>query len=534
MDPATLRAHRETLKTFHLRRAFEEDPDRAARFTCREGDLLLDYSKNLVTADTMRLLFARARAADVEGWRDRMFAGEAINTTEGRAVLHVALRGPGPFAVDGRDVSGDVADVLGRVTAFADAVRSGTVAAADGRPFTDVVNIGIGGSDLGPRMVARALSPYRGDGPRVHFVANVDGADIADTLATLDPARTLFLVASKTFTTQETMTNAGTARAWIAGALGEAAVGAHFAAISTALDKVAAFGIGGDRIFGFWDWVGGRYSVWSAIGLSVAIAVGGENFRRFLAGGAAADAHFRSRPLEANMPVIMGVLGDWYRTFWGWGAYAILPYDQRLVEFAAHLQQVDMESNGKRVRRDGSPVSGPTGPVIFGEPGTNGQHAFYQLLHQGTDPVPCDILIAVRPHESLGDHHAKLQANALAQAQALMRGRTLEEAHAQLLAAGRTAEEADRLAPHRVFPGNRPSNVILYRTLDPFTLGLLLAFYEHKVFVQGVLWGVNSYDQWGVELGKELANVLLPAVKGEATADVDASTAQLLAALHGT
>jgi glucose-6-phosphate isomerase len=531
MDTAALRAHRETLKTFSLRRAFEEDSDRAERFSVHEGPVLLDYSKNLVTDDTMRLLIARARAADVEGWRDRMFAGEAINTTEGRAVLHVALRGPGPWMVDGRDVSGDVAEVLDRVTDFADAVRSGAVAASDGRPFTDVVNIGIGGSDLGPRMVARALSPYRSGGPRVHFVANVDGADIADVLAPLDPARTLFLVASKTFTTQETMTNAGTARAWIAGALGEGAVGAHFAAISTALDKVAAFGIASDRIFGFWDWVGGRYSVWSAIGLSVAIAIGGDNFRAFLAGGGAADAHFKARPLETNIPVIMGVLGDWYRTFFGWNAYAILPYDQRLVEFAAHLQQVDMESNGKRVRRDGRPVDGPTGPVIFGEPGTNGQHAFYQLLHQGTDPVPCDILIAARPHETLGDHHAKLVANALAQSQALMRGRTLEEARAQLLAAGRPEEETDRLAPHRVFPGNRPSNTIAYRTLDPWTLGFLLATYEHKVFVQGVLWGVNSYDQWGVELGKELANVLLPAVKGEKAAEVDGSTAQLLAFL---
>ncbi len=527
-----LSAHKTSLDGFHLRDAFAEDPGRAARFAVREADMLLDYSKNIVTDETMRLLMERARAADLEAKRDAMFAGEPINLTEDRSVLHVALRGEGPFHVAGRDVSGDVAEVLDRVVAFADGVRGGTIAASDGGAFTDVVNIGIGGSDLGPRMAARALSPYRDGGPTVHFVANVDGADMADTLAGLDPARTLFLIASKTFTTQETMTNAATARQWIVEGLGEAAVGDHFAAISTALDKVAEFGIDASRVFGFWDWVGGRYSVWSAIGLSVAIAIGGTNFRAFLAGGAAADAHFRTRPLEENIPVLMGLLGDWYRTFFGYTAYAILPYDQRLIEFAAHLQQVDMESNGKRVHRDGSAVTGPTGPVIFGEPGTNGQHAFYQLLHQGTDPIPVDILIAAEPHEALSDHHAKLVANALAQSQALMRGRTLEEAREQLLAKGMDAAEADRLAPHRVFPGNRPSNTLAYTTLDPFTLGRLLAFYEHKVFVQGVLWDINSFDQWGVELGKELAGVLLPAVKGETSPDLDGSTAQLMAHLR--
>ncbi|RAI04011.1 glucose-6-phosphate isomerase [Acuticoccus sediminis] len=524
--------HLKSLDGFHLRDAFASDPGRAGRFSLEEGDLLLDYSKNIVTAETMRLLMERARAAGLEAMRDAMFAGEPINLTEGRAVLHVALRDPGPFQVAGKDVTGEVKEVLDRVVAFADGVRGGTIAAADGAPFSDVVNIGIGGSDLGPRMAVRALSPYREGGPKVHFVANVDGADIADTLAGLNPARTLFLIASKTFTTQETMTNAATARQWIVDNLGEDAVGAHFAAISTALDKVAEFGIGEDRVFGFWDWVGGRYSVWSAIGLSVAIAIGGTNFRQFLAGGAAADEHFRTRPLEENIPVVMGLLGDWYRTYLGYGAYAILPYDQRLIEFAAHLQQVDMESNGKRVHRDGSPVTSPTGPVIFGEPGTNGQHAFYQLLHQGTDVVPVDILVAAQPHEALSDHHAKLVANALAQTQALMRGRTLEEAREQLLAKGMDAAEADRLAPHRVFPGNRPSNTIAYRTLDPFTLGRLLAFYEHKVFVQGVLWDINSFDQWGVELGKELAGVLLPAVKGETSPELDGSTARLLAHLR--
>lgn len=534
-DPtAGLEAAYDALDGFHLRRAFAEDPDRARRFSIRDDDLLFDYSKNLVTDEIVALLIARAEAAGLPEWRAKMFDGAPINATEGRAVLHVALRGKGPFHVDGHNVSDDVAAVLTKMLAFADGVRDGAITAADGKPFTDVVNIGIGGSDLGPRMVARALSPYRGKGPRVHFVANVDGADIADVTAGLDLAHTLFLVASKTFTTQETMTNAATARAMVVEALGEQAVGAHFAAISTALDKVAAFGIAQERIFGFWDWVGGRYSVWSAIGLPVAIAVGGENFRAFLAGGAAADAHFLQRPLADNIPVMMGMLRDWYRTFCGLRAHAVLPYDQRLVEFAAHLQQVDMESNGKRVTRDGVPAHHPTGPVVFGEPGTNGQHAFYQLIHQGTDIIPCDFLVAAEPHEALGDHHQKLLANVLAQSQALMRGRTLDEAKAQLLDKGLSEAEADRLAPHRVFPGNRPSSTFAYRKLDPHTLGKLLAFYEHSVFVQGVVWNINSFDQWGVELGKELAGGLLPAVKGEGSVDADASTAALLAHLTGS
>ncbi|GAB5374877.1 MAG: glucose-6-phosphate isomerase [Acuticoccus sp.] len=528
-----LRDHKaNALAGFSLRAAFAADPDRARRYTIADGDLVFDYSKHLVTDDTMALLIARAEAAELPAWRQRMYAGDAINTTENRAVMHAALRGAGPFAADGTPVSGDVAEVLSRVLAFAEGVRDGSIASSDGAPFTDVVNIGIGGSDLGPRMAVRALSPYRGGGPRVHFVANVDGADIADTLATLDPARTLFLIASKTFTTQETMTNAASARAFIVDALGEEAVGAHFAAISTAVDKIAAFGIAADRAFGFWDWVGGRYSVWSAIGLSLAISVGSTNFKAFLAGGAAADAHFQERPLAGNIPVIMGLLGDYYRTIFDYRTHAILPYDQRLIEFAAHLQQVDMESNGKRVTRDGRPVSWPTGPVVFGEPGTNGQHAFYQLIHQGTDVIPCDFLIAAEPHEALSDHHAKLVANCLAQSQALMRGRTLEEAKAQLTAKGMGEAQADALAPHRVFPGNRPSSTFAYRRLDPFTLGRLLGFYELKVFVQGILWQINSFDQWGVELGKELCNDLLPAVKGEAEADVDASTAALLAHLR--
>jgi glucose-6-phosphate isomerase len=411
-------------------------------------------------------------------------------------------------------------------------VRTGGLLGATGRPFTDVVNIGIGGSDLGPAMVTLALAPYH-DGPRVHFVSNVDGAHMADTLKTLDPATTLFIVASKTFTTQETMTNAQSARRWLVAALGEAAVGAHFCAVSTALDKVAAFGIGADRVFGFWDWVGGRYSVWSAIGLPVMLAVGPEHFRAFLDGGHAMDRHFRTAPLEHNLPVILGLLGVWYRCGLGLTTQAILPYDQRLARFAAHLQQVDMESNGKGVRRDGTPVGGPTGPVVFGEPGTNGQHAFYQLIHQGTDVIPCDFLIAAEPHEAMGDHHAKLIANCLAQSEALMRGKTETEARAELAAKGLSPEAIDALAPHKVFPGNRPSTTLVYRKLDPFTLGRLLALYEHKVFVQGILFDVNSFDQWGVELGKELAAELLPMVEGRADIPLtkDASTRGLLAHL---
>ncbi|MEM8665322.1 MAG: glucose-6-phosphate isomerase, partial [Pseudomonadota bacterium] len=478
-SPTTQRLHAaaERLSAFSIADALAGS-DRAARYAATEGDLRFDYAKARVDDAALSDLIALAGEADIAGWRDKMFAGETINSTEGRAVLHVALRSKGPFSVAGADVSADVEETRNRMLAFADGVRDGSVSASDGGRFTDVVNIGIGGSDLGPRMAARALSPYRGNGPAVHFVANVDGADIADTLAGLNPARTLILIASKTFTTQETMTNAATARAWVADALGETAVGAHFAALSTAADKVADFGIDADRTFGFKDWVGGRYSVWSSIGLSVALAIGADNFRAFLAGGAAADTHFRERPVAQNIPMLMGLIGWLYRSVLGWGAYAVLPYDQRLMEFAAHLQQVDMESNGKRVTRDGTLVDGPTGPVIFGEPGTNGQHAFYQLLHQGTDIIPCDILVAATAHESLSDHHAKLIANALAQSQALMRGRTLKEARDQLIAKGALEAVVDALAPHRVFPGNRPSNLITYTKLTPYTLGLLLAFYE--------------------------------------------------------
>ncbi len=515
---------------------FDVDPARFARFSARQDDLLLDISKTSLDDEAIRLLLELARATGVERKRDAMFAGEKINRTEGRAVLHVALRNDPdrPIVVDGRDVMPDVAATLERLCAFAEGVRLGRIGPGAGRRFTDVVNIGIGGSDLGPAMATLALAPYH-DGPRCHFVSNVDGAHLTDTLRTLDPATTLVIVASKTFTTIETMTNAASARGWIVDALGEQAVGHHFAAVSTALDKVAAFGIAGERVFGFWDWVGGRYSVWSAVGLPLLIAIGPENFRRFLAGAHAMDRHFVEAPLRDNLPVLLGLAGLWHRNVCGYGSRAILPYEQRLARFPAYLQQLDMESNGKTMTLDGSPTARASGPIVWGEPGTNGQHAFYQLIHQGSDVIPCEFLVGAQGHEpGLAHHHALLVANCLAQSQALMTGRTLEEARAQLLASGRSPGDADAVAPHRVFPGDRPSLTIAYRTLDPFTLGRLIALYEHRVFVEAAVWSINAFDQWGVELGKELAGALLPVVEGRpASAAIDPSTAGLVAHLRG-
>lgn len=519
-----------------LRELFADDPDRFEKFSARTGDLLLDYSKTKIDLKTLDLLFELARAADLEQRRSAMFAGEKINTTEERAVLHTALRNRSdrPILVDGHDVMPDVRAVLDAMADFSEAVRSGELVSSSGAPFTDVVNIGIGGSDLGPVMATLALAPYH-DGPELHYVSNVDGAHIADTLEKLDPATTLIIVASKTFTTIETMTNAATARRWIADTLGEEAVGQHFAAVSTALDKVAAFGIDRSRVFGFWDWVGGRYSIWSAIGLPLMIAIGPDAFNDFLEGAHAIDLHFQEAPLDQNLPVLMALIGVWHRDVVGYSARAVLPYDQRLARLPAYLQQLDMESNGKRVRLDGSPVDRETGPLVWGEPGTNGQHAFYQLLHQGTTVIPCEFLIAAHGHESdLQQHHDLLMANCLAQSEALMLGRTLEEATALLTASGHSKEDVERLAPHKVFPGDRPSLTLVYDRLTPFALGRLIALYEHRVFVEGVIWGINSFDQWGVELGKELATALLPMVKGQASADKkDASTRGLLAILKG-
>ncbi|WP_298222394.1 glucose-6-phosphate isomerase [Acidocella sp.] len=504
-----------------IRDLFKADAQRFARFSARGAGVLLDFSKTSLNEESLAALLDLARAAGLEARRDAMFAGNAINITEKRAVLHTALRAPANVTVqvEGHNVVPQIQEALSNFLGFAEAVRSGSIAAVDGKPFTDVVNIGIGGSNLGPAMVTGALSPYH-DGPRSHFVSNVDGADIADTLRGLSPARTLFIVSSKTFATVETMTNAATARRWVIESLGEAAVAAHFCAVSTAIEKCADFGISTNRIFGFWDWVGGRYSVWSSVGLSVAIAIGAENFRAFLAGAREMDEHFCNAPLEQNLPVLLALAGVWHRDALGYPARAILPYDQRLIRFAAYLQQLDMESNGKRVTREGVPVACPTGPLVFGEPGTNGQHAFYQLLHQGTDVIPCEFYIAAKGHEpELEHHHRLLISNCLAQAQALLLGRTLEDAGGN---------------PHRVFPGNRPSLVIAYETLDPATLGRLIALYEHRVFTEAVLWNINAFDQWGVELGKELATKLLPVVEGkESGAMVDGSTAGLISYLRG-
>ena len=535
MTRADLTPHIEALRRraadpVDLNAAFAADPGRFDAFSLNLGDLLLDWSKTAVDRETMRLLAELAAAAGVEARRDAMFAGERINATERRAVLHTALRSmsDAPVVVDGADVMGDVRAVLAAMAAFADGVRSGTIRGATGRPIADVVNIGIGGSDLGPAMATLALAPYH-DGPRLHYVSNVDGAHIADTLKGLDPATTMFIVASKTFTTVETMTNAATARRWIERALGADAVGAHFAAVSTALDKVAAFGIAPDRVFGFWDWVGGRYSLWSAIGLPVMIAIGPDDFRAMLAGAHAMDVHFRTAPALANLPIMLGLIGWWHRVACACPARAVIPYDQRLARLPAYLQQLDMESNGKSVTVDGGRVATPTGPLVWGEPGTNGQHAFFQLLHQGTDVVPVEFLAAVEGHEpELRHHHDLLLANCLAQSQALMKGRTLAEAEAQMAAKGASAAEIAAIAPHRVFPGNRPSLTILYRRLDPATLGKLIALYEHRVFVEAQLFGINAFDQWGVELGKELATNLLPVVEGKADAAGDASTAGLV------
>ncbi len=523
--------HCRTRPPLVLRDAFAADPVRFERFSLVMDDLLFDFSKTALTGETVDLLEDLARVAGVEERRAAMFSGEHINATEDRAVLHVALRDLSgrPTLVDGHDVSGDVRAVLRDMAAFSAAVRSGAIVGATGEKITDVVNIGIGGSDLGPAMATLALSPYH-DGPRAHFVSNIDGAHIADTLKQLDAATTLFIVASKTFTTVETMTNARTARRWLAERLGEAAVPAHFAAVSTALAKVAEFGIADNRVFGFWDWVGGRYSLWSAIGLPLMLAIGPQRFDQFLAGAYAMDRHFAETPLRRNMPVMLGLVGFFHRVVCGYPTRAIIPYEQRLARLPAYLQQLDMESNGKRVTRDGAPVTTPTGPVVWGEPGTNGQHAFFQLLHQGTDVVPVEFIVGAQGHEpELAHHHDLLVANCIAQSEALMKGRTLEETRAQMLAAGIAPQEVDRIAPHRVFPGNRPSLTLMYRRLDPFALGRLIALYEHRVFVEAQLFGINAFDQWGVELGKELATGLLPVVEGRQDAGHhDGSTAGLV------
>ncbi len=529
---AALEAHRVEISQHGIADFFAGDPDRFARYHVELDDLLFDYSKHRANDATLAHLLTLARAAGVEEARERLFAGDLVNHTEGRPALHMALRNFSDTAMraDGVDVCAQVLAERARVFAFAKAVREGAIRGATGQTFTDVVNIGIGGSDLGPAMAARALAPFGKQGLRMHFVANVDGADLADTMIDLDPARTLFIVCSKTFTTQETMANASAARAMVAGALGEDAVGDHFAAVSTRLDLVGKFGVRPDRVFAMWDWVGGRYSVWSSIGLSLAIFIGPDGFESFLRGGHDVDRHFQDAPLQDNIPALMGLLGVWYRNVWGCQAQAVIPYDQRLGRFPAYLQQLDMESNGKSVTREGEAVALGTAPVIWGEPGTNGQHAFFQMLHQGTDVIPVDFLVAAQPTHADPHHHALLVANCLAQSEALMRGRSRAEAEAGLLAQGMEPAAAAALAPHKRFPGDRPSSTFLYRSLTPRQLGRLIALYEHKVFVQSVIWDINPFDQWGVELGKELCNRLEPIVSDRSASleGLDGSTAGLI------
>lgn len=527
-----LAAHQREMAGVPMRDLFAQDPQRFDRFSRRFGDILFDFSKNRITAQTFSLLLNLARQANVQAQIDAMFSGQKINTTEDRAVLHVALRNRSnrPILVDGQDVMPEVNAVLAKMRRFSEAVRRGEWRGYTGLPIADIVNIGIGGSDLGPKMVTRALTPYASPNLRVHFVSNVDGTDIAETLRRCDPATTLFLVASKTFTTQETMTNAHSARAWfLAAAQDEAAVAKHFVALSTNEKAVIAFGIDPANMFEFWDWVGGRYSLWSAIGLSIALYVGMDLFEELLGGAHAVDEVFRTTPFEQNIPVIMGLLGIWYNNFFGAETQAILPYDQSLEYFADYFQQGDMESNGKSVTKRGAWVDYSTGPVIWGRPGTNGQHAFYQLIHQGTKLIPCDFLAPAQSHNPLGEHHRILLSNFFAQTEALMAGKTADEVRAELSKEGLSGTQLEELVAAKTFAGNRPTNSFLFPKLTPATLGSLIALYEHKIFVQGIIWQINSFDQMGVELGKVLAKAILPELAdGNPVTSHDSSTNGLI------
>jgi glucose-6-phosphate isomerase len=513
-----LQDHHRAMTGVHMRELFARDPRRFEKYTIRFEDILLDYSKNRITDETLSLLLNLAREARLGEWIERMFTGAKINFTEDRAVLHVALRNRSntPIRVDGEDVMPQVNRVLARMRTFSEALRNGEWKGHSGKAITDVVNIGIGGSDLGPVMVTEALKPYGKPGLNVHFVSNIDGTHIVETLKPLNPETTLFIIASKTFTTQETLTNAHTAKDWLLqSAQDDTAIAAHFVALSTNADAVARFGIDTRNMFEFWDWVGGRYSLWSAIGLSIAVFIGMDNFEALLSGAHAMDRHFRAAPPEKNMPVIMGLMGVWYNNFFGAQTHAILPYDQYLHRFPAYFQQGDMESNGKHVDRDGELVDYSTGPVIWGEPGTNGQHAFYQLIHQGTKLIPADFLAPVESHNPVGMHHPILLSNFFAQTEALMRGKTEQEARAELQAVSMSGDALEHLLPHKCFDGNRPTNSLLFQKLTPYTLGSLIALYEHKIFVQGIVWRINSFDQWGVELGKQLAKAILPELEGD-------------------
>ena len=531
-----LKKHFDDIKNVQMRDLFKDDEQRFEKFHLALDDFLFDFSKNRINDKTLGLLNKLAIKADVEGWRAKQFSGEKINTTEDRAVLHTALRSQdnNPVVVDGVDVKPEVLKVLKQVENFSNSINDGSWKGFTGKKINTIVNIGIGGSDLGPAMVCKALKPYSQKDLHIHFVSNVDGADLALTLEQCDPETTLFIVASKTFTTQETMTNAFSARHWFLNhAKNNDAISQHFVAVSTNTEKVKEFGINEENMFIFWDWVGGRYSLWSSIGLSISIYLGFENFKGLQTGAYEMDQHFLNAPIEKNMPIQMALIGIWYNNFFKFNTQAILPYDQGLSLLPSYLQQADMESNGKFIDRDGNRVCLETGPVIWGESGTNGQHAFYQLIHQGTQFVPCDFIMPIKSHYNPGDkknlHHKILMSNLLAQSQSLMMGKTIDEARSELINSGLSDQEISSLLPHRSFEGNRPSNTILFEKLTPKNLGKLIALYEHKIFVQGIIWNINSFDQWGVEYGKQIARLVLPKIQGEKTTSCfDASTNNLI------
>ncbi|MGB0862635.1 MAG: glucose-6-phosphate isomerase [Saprospiraceae bacterium] len=529
---AKLLSHYEGMQSTQMLDLFGKNKDRFATFSTQFEDILVDYSKNIITKETLDLLLELANETGLKAGIEAMFSGEAINQTEGRAVLHTALRNQSntPVMVDGKDVMPDINAVLGQVEKFTNQVIGGDWKGYTGKQITDIVNIGIGGSDLGPVMITEALKPYQKAHLKVHFVSNVDGTHISETVKKVNPETTLFIIASKTFTTQETMTNAYSARDWfLSHANDETAVAKHFVAVSTNADGVTKFGIAPENMFGFWNWVGGRYSLTSAIGLPVACAIGFDNFKELLEGFHSMDSHFKNEPFESNIPVLLALIGVWYNNFFGAESEAILPYDQYLHRFPAYFQQGNMESNGKYVDRRGEAVNYQTGPIIWGEPGTNGQHAFYQLIHQGTKLIPCDFIATAQSQNPLGDHHSILLSNFFAQTEALMTGKNGETVEAELKAAGKTAEEIALLKPHKVFLGNKPTNSILVKKLTPHTLGSLVAMYEHKIFAQGVIWNVFSFDQWGVELGKQLAKAILPELTNEeSVTSHDASTNGLI------
>ncbi|MBD3379786.1 MAG: glucose-6-phosphate isomerase [Candidatus Omnitrophica bacterium] len=527
-----LTKHYRKMTAVSMREMFAEDAERFEKFSLASGDMLVDFSKNIITEETAGLLLSLASECGVKESVEKMFSGEKINETENRAVLHTALRNMsgGPVLVDGRDVMPEVKDVLRKMREFSERLLSGEHKGFTGKPVKDIVNIGIGGSDLGPSMVTEALRPYKKEGIRAHFVSNIDGTDITEALKDLDPETTLFMIASKTFTTQETMANAEAAKKWFLEAAGDAKyIREHFVALSTNTEKVREFGIDPENMFVFWDWVGGRYSLWSAIGLSIACSSGFDNFRELLEGAESMDRHFRETPLEKNIPVMLALLGIWYNNFFNCQTHAILPYDQYMRRFSAYLQQADMESNGKSVDRSGKTVLHTTGPIVWGAAGTNGQHAFYQLIHQGTKIIPCDFIVPANTHNPVDSHHLMLLSNAFAQTMALMKGKTEAEARLEMEEKGLPEEEIEKVLPYRVFPGNRPTNTILIKKITPRTLGMLIAMYEHKVFVQGVIWNIFSFDQWGVELGKQLSRKILPQLRSPGiSTEYDASTNGLI------